>query len=160
MKQFLWIVLGFLATSCNDLVSEDKEYTGDPIVCLSSEQAIVQLSKENPTSGLVKVFKDSVLISTPITEDLKVYIAIDQKKTTAKLDEHYSMQQEVVIPAGSYFGYFTFEGLEIPEEDVSKLDVAVYIDSVSNPNVIPGFYGVKYELAEREKRTKIFSFNN
>jgi len=162
-KSFVLIIIAFIFLACEnpyELVSEDKNYKGNPFVSLSSEQASIRLginegANNSPMAG---VFKDSIVLSNPLNDALVVWLEFDNQESQGILDTHFSFQEQVIIEAGASYGTFLVSAEEISEEDMSSIKLAIKIADVDNENVIAGMYGIKKENEDRKKRIKVYTF--
>lgn len=167
MKQNINIVIFILMVwglgACEnpyDQVSEEKYYSGNPFVSLSSEQAAIRLgiSKNNNQIEESGVFKDSLVLSHKLDHDITVFLEIVDEESLGNIDEHYAFEDRVVIEVGHYYGSFTVRNLGVPEDEVSKYKLSIRIKEVNDEQVIAGLYGIKKENEERKKRFKTYSF--
>ncbi|WP_430812881.1 MULTISPECIES: hypothetical protein [unclassified Carboxylicivirga] len=140
-------------------VSVDKSYTGQPLVMLSSEQAVVRLAASPANhSDIPGLFVDSLILSHKLDHAIMVSLEVVAEATIGSVGEHFSFEQEVEIEAGNYCGSYGVEALDLPLNDISKYQLSVCITSVDDQEVIAGLYGAKKEGEEREKRFKTYSF--
>lgn len=164
MKNIVALVLLVGAfVSCDnpyENVKEAKYYTGNPFVSLSSEQAVIQqgLNPDRNQTQQAGVFKDSLVLSHALDHDLTVTLELVDEATRGSIDEHFAFQETVTIQAGKNYGSFLVSALEISQEEVSKLKLAIRIKAVDDEQVIAGLYGAKKENEARKKRFKTYSF--
>ncbi|WP_027471477.1 hypothetical protein [Saccharicrinis fermentans] len=166
MKYILILLLGIgTLEACEnpyEEVSKSKTYAGDPFVSLSSEQATIKLGVSESSNHTMEagVFKDSLVLSHVLEDDLYVELEMVEDESLGDLDTHFTFQEIVYIAAGTNYGYFDVSGLDIPEDDISKYKLALRIKEVNIEGVIAGLYGIKKENEERQKRFKAYSFQN
>jgi hypothetical protein len=163
MKNFVILLLVWVFVSCEnpyENVSEDKQYTGNPFVSLSSEQASVDMgiNQNNNQSLQAGVFKDSIVLSHVLDTDLTVMLERVEDESFGEVGTHFDFQDTLTIKSGENYGVFYVSGLSIAVDEISKYKLAVRIKEVDNENVIGGLYGVKKENEPREKRFKTYSF--
>ncbi|SMO38942.1 hypothetical protein SAMN06265379_101436 [Saccharicrinis carchari] len=141
-------------------VSEEKYYKGYPFVSLSSEQSAVRLGVHESTNQTMQagVFKDSLVLSSTINEDLVVYLEMVDEETQGVLNDNFTFQEKVTIRAGHNYGSFTVSALNLPQDEVSKFKLTIRIKEVDKEQVIAGLYGIKKENEARQKRFKTYSF--
>ncbi len=160
----LFLLIGVFAACENpyENVSEDKQYNGDPFVCLSSEQASIhlQINENNNEVTQEGIFKDSLILSHVLDHDLRVTLEMVEEESYGEINTNYSFQNTVNIEAGNNFGVFYVKGLSIPVDEISRYKLAVRIKSVDNENVIAGLYGIKKDNEARQKRFKTYSFQH
>ena len=157
---FLLVMLFASCENPYEHVSEDKYYTGNPFVSLSSEQAAIRLSVNESTNHSLQAgeFKDSLILSHTLDQTILVTLEIVNEATQGTIDEHFAFQQTVMIEAGQNYGSFTVNALNIPEDEVSQYKLAIRIKEVDNEQIIAGLYGTKKENEPRQKRFKTYSF--
>nr|WP_321451316.1 hypothetical protein [uncultured Carboxylicivirga sp.] len=167
MKNNVVLVLAMMwcLVSCEhpyENITADKTYNGNPFVSLSSEQASVNIGIDagNNQTDKAGVFKDSLVLSHVLDEDLSVLLEIVDEETIGKEDVNFRFQYKVVIEAGKNYGAYTVEALDILLKDISEYKLSIRIAAVDNDNVIAGMYGAKKENEERQKRFKTYSFQN
>lgn len=141
-------------------VSVDKRYKGQPFVSLSSEQASINLGIDQGNNQSIEegVFRDSLVLSHVLEEDLTVLLEMVDVESVGQQEINFSFQHTVTIEAGQNYGSFNVRALELKESELSQYKLAIRIKEVDNENVIAGLYGAKKENEEREKRFKTYSF--
>lgn len=159
----LSLLIGCSLLSCEnpyENVSDVKYYDDNPLVSLSSEQALVRvgLDEENNHTNKEGVYQDSLLLSHKLDHDITVILEGVSGETTGEIDENFSFQREVVIEAGNNYGSYNVSALDINEDNISAYKLAIRIKEVDDPNVIAGMYGSKKEKQARPKRFKTYSF--
>lgn len=142
--------------SCNDMVSKDKFYTGDPLVSLSGDQQMLTLSSE-PDQEIRLELTDSISISTPIDKPLTVQLKVDST-SFGNLGTDYTIQTDVKIAAGASYGYYKIVAKAIDPDLVSRTQLVIHIESCDQPNVIPGMMGIKKNNEDRRPRLKTYLF--
>ncbi|MBB3698506.1 hypothetical protein KMW28_15910 [Flammeovirga yaeyamensis] len=156
MKYLYLALITMFFYSCNDMVSKDKFYTGDPFVSLSGDQETLTLSKDT-TKEIRVEHMDSISISTPIDKPLTVTLKVDSTSYgTVGVD--YEVQTDVKIAAGSSYGYYKVTAKAIDPDEISKTNLILYIDQVDQPNIIPGLMGNKKNNEDRRPRLKTYLF--
>ncbi|KXX66532.1 hypothetical protein [Flammeovirga sp. SJP92] len=156
MKYLYISLIAILFYSCNDKVSQDKFYTGNPFVSLSDDQVMLTLSKDT-TNEIRLEHLDSISISTPIDKPLTVLLKVDSTSTGA-YGVDYSVQTDVQIAAGASYGYYKVTANAIDPSMITRTQLVIYIESCDQPNVIPGMMGIKKENEDRRPRLKTYLF--
>ncbi len=157
---FLLVMLFVSCENPYEHVSEEKYYTGNPFVSLSSEQAAIRLGVNENTNHSLQagVFKDSLILSHAIDRTIMVSLEIVNEATQGTINEHFAFQETVMIEAGQNYGSFTVSALNVPENEVSRYKLAIRIKKVDDEQIIAGLYGAKKENEPRQKRFKTYSF--
>lgn len=163
MKNILALfLLQFALASCEkpyDLVSQPKYYTGDPFVCLSSEQASIKVEGNNDEtcSG---IFRDSITLSTALDHSISVELELVPEETVGTLGTTFTFDDKISITAGSNYGIYYVKALQVPHDQMSQYKLSVRIKEVDDPKVIPGLFGIKKENEDRQKEFKSYSFQD
>ncbi|MFI3281181.1 MAG: hypothetical protein R3Y44_04305 [Rikenellaceae bacterium] len=150
------------ATSCENPYENVKGgavYSGDPFVMLSGEETSVNLGVSSSNySDEPGLFIDSLILSHPLDYDLRVTLETYDGNTFGDVGTNFRFQSEVLIEAGSYYGYFEVEALDIDAADALSYKLALKITATDSDSVIAGLNGIKYENADRLKRYKTYTF--
>ncbi len=158
----LAIIFPLLGSSCQnqyEKVTSGAIYSGNPYVMLSSETASISLSASNSNNSTTPgLFVDSLVLSHKLDYDLVVTLETNQKNTNGSVGTNFRYQNEVTINAGSHFGKFEVEVLDIDPADAKNYSLSIIIQSTNSDSVIAGLNGIKYENADRQKRNKTYSF--
>ncbi|PWD97936.1 hypothetical protein [Marinilabilia rubra] len=157
------LLLAYVFVGCEnpyELVKESKVYKENPLVSLSSEQAVIHLGVDEtgnhtPEAG---VFKDSLVLSHVLDHDINVTLELVEDETFGEVETHFSFQKEVTIKAGQNYGTYKVQALNVPVEAISKYKLSIRIKEVDDDNIIAGLYGVKKENEDRKKRFKTYSY--
>ncbi|WP_044209894.1 hypothetical protein [Flammeovirga sp. OC4] len=156
MKYLYLSLLTLFLCACNEIVSQDNFYTGNPFVSLSSDQSILTLSND-ATKEIRLEYTDSISISSPIDKPLSVLLKVDAT-SAGILGEDYDIQTDVKIPAGSSYGYYKVTAKAIDKSKITGTELVIYIESCDQPNVIPGMMGTKKNNEDRRPRLKTYLF--
>ncbi|MCG8579457.1 MAG: hypothetical protein MI866_06050 [Bacteroidales bacterium] len=166
MKYIVLILLiGCGLLSCEnpyDNVSAPKYYHDDPLVSLSSEQAVVRkgINVINNHTSQAGVYRDSLVLSHKLEHDIVVTLELVDEETNGEVDTNFSFQSVVTIKAGYNYGQYTVSALELEQEQINTYRLAIRIKEVDDPGIIAGLYGSKKENQARPKRFKTYVFQN